>query len=556
MALMQRPAGNAVASAAPDALLPRFKRRTGLPAKYGVPVVVGMLGLALGGVGESSDIAYHVDFGRDDSLFTVPHVLILVAIASITLAGVLALAIPGPSGRGALRVRGRALPAGGLVVVLCSAVALAAFPLDGTWHELFGEDLTLWSPTHLLLIGGPTLAILGLLLLVREGATLGHPSAVSRAAQVVLVGFLLGALTDLQAEFGFGVPQFRLLFHPVVVALTGALVLVFARLLLGRGGAVKALVVYWVVGGLALAVGLLEPDRTLARLPLYLVAALVVELVAARRWRSKLTAGAAAGLGVGTVGLAAEWTWSEVWMPIPWPQTLLPEAAVLAAAAGLAAGVIGARMAIAYRAAEDEARSTPPAAPRWPVVAAATTLIAVLAVPLSRSGIDAGATIVPYDTRPGSTRLRVALDPPDAARGADWFRVLAIHGGSTSQVELRSTGGGRFITRGRVPVGGERDAVLRLARGTTMASVTVYSRGDETHEQPTALARRTSRFEPEHALPPVGGWRADLQKLGYVLLGAIAAAWLLLLCRALLRIEGAPPARLLRGRPSRARPAR
>ena len=38
--------------------------------------------------------------------------------------------------------------------------ALAGFPLDDIWHRLFGQDVTLWGPTHLMLIGGASLATL------------------------------------------------------------------------------------------------------------------------------------------------------------------------------------------------------------------------------------------------------------------------------------------------------------------------------------------------------------------------------------------------------------
>jgi len=40
---------------------------------------------------------------------------------------------------------------------------------------------------------------------------------------------------------------------------------------------------------------------------------------------------------IGTVGLAAEWGWSHVWMPIPWPSEILGETIVLGLAMALAA---------------------------------------------------------------------------------------------------------------------------------------------------------------------------------------------------------------------------
>lgn len=513
------------------ALLPWVERHSGAPAKYAVPVAVGMLGLLLGGVGESTDIAYHVDFGRDDSLFTIPHTLILVGIGMIALSGTLALLLPGPVAPGSVRLGRWALPPGGMVVVLCSTVALGAFPLDGIWHALFGEDLTLWSPTHLLLLGGPTLAILGLMLLLREGAALGTPTRAARAGEVVLAGIFLLALTDFQSEFGFGVPQFRLLFHPITIAIAAGFALVLARGLLGRFGALKALAVFSVIAAAPLAIGLIEPDRTLDRAPLYLVEALVIELAALRSWRNPLALGAVAGLGAGSIGLAAEWGWSQVWMPFPWGDSLLPEAALLAPVAGAAAGVVGARVALALAGRPALPLGRLPA--RAAVGAALLAIVVVLAIPLSRSGTSARATIAPFETTGDSTRLRVELDPPDTARDADWFRVVAFHGGSTEQVDLREIGAGAYVSERTVPVGGERDAALRLARGSTLASVTVYSSGREHGEERTALARRSERFEQERVLPPVSGFREPLQKVGYVAVGAIALLWLVLLSRAL-----------------------
>ena len=51
----------------------------------------------------------------------------------------------------------------------CAAFALAGFPLDDVWHRLFGQDVTLWGPTHLMLIGGASLATLASAILVAEG---------------------------------------------------------------------------------------------------------------------------------------------------------------------------------------------------------------------------------------------------------------------------------------------------------------------------------------------------------------------------------------------------
>ena len=52
-------------------------------------------------------------------------------------------------------------PLGGVLICACGAFALLGFPLDDFWHRLFGQDVTLWGPTHLMLIGGASMTLLG-----------------------------------------------------------------------------------------------------------------------------------------------------------------------------------------------------------------------------------------------------------------------------------------------------------------------------------------------------------------------------------------------------------
>ena len=43
------------------------------------------------------------------------------------------------------------------------------FPLDDIWHRIFGQDVTLWGPTHLMLIGGASMTLVGMAVLLVEG---------------------------------------------------------------------------------------------------------------------------------------------------------------------------------------------------------------------------------------------------------------------------------------------------------------------------------------------------------------------------------------------------
>ena len=148
--------------------------------------------------------------------------------------------------------RGWYAPVGGVLIAACGAFSLIAFPLDDFWHRIFGQDVTLWGPTHLMLIGGAGLSLVGQSVLLGEGMRARadrprtsdtaarraiRPEHVTAMRRVGLMGGLLIGLSTFQAEFDFGVPQYRLVFQPLLIALAAGGALVAARLWIGRGGA-------------------------------------------------------------------------------------------------------------------------------------------------------------------------------------------------------------------------------------------------------------------------------------------------------------------------------
>src|SRR5581483_1812013 len=63
-------------------------------------------------------------------------------------------------------------------------------------------------------------------------------------------------LSLLQGEFDYGVPQFRLLFHPMLIMGAAGTALVAARIFMGRGAALGAAVTFLVIRGvIALIIG-------------------------------------------------------------------------------------------------------------------------------------------------------------------------------------------------------------------------------------------------------------------------------------------------------------
>ena len=96
----------------------------------------------------------------------------------------------------------------------CGAFALAGFPLDDVWHRLFGQDVTLWGPTHLMLIGGAGMTLIAQAVLLQEGSAPARAAAARASAAGASppcggsrsMGGLLIGLSTFQAEFDFGVP--------------------------------------------------------------------------------------------------------------------------------------------------------------------------------------------------------------------------------------------------------------------------------------------------------------------------------------------------------------
>jgi hypothetical protein len=446
-----------------------------------VPHDVGGVALLTALFGLVWDVAYHVDHGRDVTLLNPPHLVILTGLAGLALAAGLAVLLASLTrAETGLRLGPLRVPFAALPLCAMAAGALAGFPLDDLWHRTYGIDVTLWSPTHLTMIGGAALATFALPLFAAEAGVPAPQGLSSRLRRIAVVGGLLLALSVFQLEFEFGVPQWQALYEPLLIAIAAGLGLTAARAALGPWAAVWAALWFLLAQTLlALAVG---PGlgHTLPRFPLYLGSALVVELAFLLTARRGPTAAALlAGALAGTAGLATEWGWNQVWGALPWSASLLPGmwvptlAAILAAVLGTALGRV-------------LARERPPL-PAWAVVGSALGLALLLAVPLPRDGapVSGRVAVTPAGApRPTVDRLGlpateqdvqvdVTLTPAGAAAGADWFEVLAWQGGGRRAVPLVRTAPGRYRAEGVVPTGGSWKAIVYLARGRQLAALPI-----------------------------------------------------------------------------------
>src|SRR5207249_2504718 len=72
-----------------------------------------------------------------------------------------------------------------------------------------------------------------------------HDLAIGAAGGAILLG-----LSALQGEFDYGVPQYQLVFQPILLMLAAGIGLVAARIRIGRGGALYSVLFWLVVRGL------------------------------------------------------------------------------------------------------------------------------------------------------------------------------------------------------------------------------------------------------------------------------------------------------------------
>jgi hypothetical protein len=482
------------------------ERVGGLPGWAGIPAAVAAVSLIGAQFGFLWDVSIHIADGRDEGPLANPsHYFILGGLFGIFSAGFLAMVLPkGRPSASAIRITDDwHAPLGGVLLTAAAGFALIGFPLDDVWHRLFGQDVTLWGPTHLMLIGGAALTLIGIAVLLVEatrasaagqGPSGGGRSWTKWVVAVSMPGAFLLGLSVFQGEFDFGVPQFRFVFQPMLIMVAAGAALVAARVWIGRGAAIGAALFFLAIRGIVEL--LVDPvlGQPTVHFPLYLGSALLVEL-AGLRYGSKrpVALAATSGLLVGTIGLASEWGWSYVFMATPWPAELLPEAAILGLAMALAGAGIGAWMG--ERLASDRlprTRSVRNAGAAGAAVVAA--LVGYGLIMPAQEGVRATVTLSQASPAPERTvNATVRIDPPSAARDADWLETLAWQGGGLRKAELEQVGPGVYRTTEALPVYGEWKSVIRLHKGSSLIATPVFMPADAAIPAPEVPA--SPRFE-------------------------------------------------------------
>ena len=549
-------------------------RDTGFATWAALPSLLAAGSLLVALLGMYWDISLHIDNGRDPGPLANPaHYLILVGLFGIFAAGFLAIVLPEgkPSDR-AVRISGDwYAPLGGIAMMASSAFALLGFPLDDIWHRIFGQDVTLWGPTHLMLIGGAGLTLIGSAILIVEGTqgqTIpGHGGVAGRVLAVAArnrrawaMGGLLIGLSTFQAEFDFGVPQFQLVLEPIMLAFAAGIALVAARVWIGPGGALKTMAFYVVVRGLIALIVSQVFGETTPHLQLYVVEAFLVEGVALAMKPRGYAFGAVCGALIGTVGFFAEYAWSHIWMPVPWPPELIGEALPLTAITGIAAGLLGAYFGGALSAAADREHVAMPALA--PAVAGLLAIVACVAINVpddTPSGWSAGVRLTDVNSGPERTvNAQVTIDPASVTQDPKWLQAISWQGGGLVLDKLDEVSPGVYETTKPLPVYGTWKTLVRLHTDDYVAGVPIYMPEDTAipAAEVPAKASFTRPFTDETQIlqrEQKGDVPSYLATIAYVFVGLIVVSLVVLLGWVLQRLGTAEPPRAAGGR-TRAQP--
>ncbi len=444
-------------------------RVDGGPRWFGLPLAVSVAGALSGAVGLYWDVSFHIARGRDEGPLANPaHYFIFIGLIAIFAGGALALALAKDRlPRRTLRItRTWRVPVGPAIGTAVALFALLGFPLDDLWHRLFGQDVTEWGPTHVLMIGGTLMLPYTMLLTCAEARQVG-PSRLREHFEWTAILILAAGPVAFLLEFAFGVPQFPLVNDPIV--LTVATVSTFT-LAMYRG--LRWVVTIW-AAQMALQLILVALNvwafDALTPWPPLLLGGAVVAAVLVRSARPTLAYGAVAGVAMTTGMLLVEYFWTQATRPMPWPAAMMPWALLFAGITGAGIGMVATWMhqqltdvagdAPADAAGAAEVRGAH--AGRW-ALAAALAVLAVFVVNVPPDQPDGGTTDVAVGpVHDGRAYLTVRADE-DVVQDAYWFEVLSWQGGGFVRGELEPVDEGVWRTDEPMPVTGSWKTLLRL----------------------------------------------------------------------------------------------
>ena len=174
---------------------------------WALRLILGLM-VALGAIifllGTSWDIQWHTFIGRDRTLIP-PHIMMLAGVALsgvaalVSILGETALArrIPLLAQHSTRFASGFQSSMGAYLAGYAALAAAIAFPLDSYWHALYGIDVAIWAPFHIMFIGGMALVGLGAAYMLASTAHLAHGLGARGATRMAYMGVVVAVATTM-----------------------------------------------------------------------------------------------------------------------------------------------------------------------------------------------------------------------------------------------------------------------------------------------------------------------------------------------------------------------
>src|ERR1700694_728115 len=130
--------------------------------------LTALLGAIIFLEGTSWDIQWHSYIGRDRTLIP-PHIMMLSGVALSGISGLLTVLIESWWARHNKLIAQYSVgfaeifmaPLGAYIVGFTALPAAVAFPLDSYWHALYGIDVAIWAPFHVMFVASMGIVALG-----------------------------------------------------------------------------------------------------------------------------------------------------------------------------------------------------------------------------------------------------------------------------------------------------------------------------------------------------------------------------------------------------------
>jgi hypothetical protein len=222
----------------------------GLGERVFVTLGLGAVFAALGGI--YWDVTWHATLGRE-SFWIAPHLFVYSGVNVLLLSGFGGLALVWWRVGGLRSTLTDRVGVGFVVATLGPVIQISAAPFDDLWHRLYGLDVTIWSPPHLMGIVGGMVGIYGLLAVLkaelpgREPRPLWRGTTASEATGMLLFGAALSLSMFALGELDFHLQGRDALFYPMLAGALAAVPLMAAAQYVGRFGAATAVALTYTI---------------------------------------------------------------------------------------------------------------------------------------------------------------------------------------------------------------------------------------------------------------------------------------------------------------------